>query len=69
MTLRVIPLGLAAASAEIEALTARLTAAHAALAAQVVEEQDRSGVGVAESGTSYAAGDGSAASSYLVAGG
>ena len=42
---------------------------HAAVAAQGVEEPGRSGVGVGESGTSYATGDAAAASSYLVAGG
>ena len=101
MTLRVVPEGLAAAGSAVEALTARLAAAHAAaaplttavvppavdavslqtaaglsahgaqhttMAAQGVEELGRSGVGVAESGTSYATGDAQAASSYLVAG-
>lgn len=102
MTLRVVPEGLAAASAGVEALTARLAAAqagaaplitavvppavdavslqsavalsvhggqHAAAAAQGVEELGRSGVGVAESGASYATGDAAAAaSSYLPAG-
>jgi PE family len=98
MTLRVVPEGLAAASASIEALTARLAAAHAgaaplitavvppaadpvslqsaagfsvrgcqhaAAAAQGVEELGRSGVGVGESGASYAAGDAAAAATYL----
>lgn len=102
MTLRVVPEGLAAASAAVEALTARLAAAHASaaplitavvppaadpvslesaagfsargsehatVAAQGVEELGRSGVGVGESGASYAAGDAAAASSYLIAGG
>jgi PE family len=97
MALRVVPEGLAAASAGIEALTARLAAAHAgaapaitavlppaadpvslqsaagfsvrgcmhaAAAAQGVEELGRSGVGVDESGASYAAGDAAAAASY-----
>ena len=101
MTLRVVPEGLAAAASSVEALTARLRAAHAAaaplistvlppaidavsvqtaaglsahgaehsaLAAHGVEELGRSGVGVGESATSYAAGDASAAGSYLVAG-
>ncbi|MGV0790648.1 PE family protein [Mycolicibacterium sp. XJ1819] len=101
MTLRVVPEGLAAASAATEALTARLAAAHAAaapligtvvppavdavslrtavglsahgvqhnsVAAQGVEELGRSGVGVGESGTSYAAGDAMIAGSYLAAG-
>jgi hypothetical protein len=101
MTLRVVPEGLAAASTAVEALTARLAAAHAAaaplvstvvppavdavslqtaaglsahgtqhntVAASSVEELGRSGVGVGESGASYAAGDAMAASSYLVAG-
>jgi PE family len=98
MTLRVLPEGLAAASASIEALTARLAAAHtgaapvitavvppaadpvslqsaaafsmrggehALAAAQGVAELGRSGIGVGESGASYAAGDAAAASSYL----
>ena len=102
MTLRVVPEGLAAASAAVEALTARLAAAHsgaaplitavvppatdpaslqsaagfsaagtayAAVAAQGVEELGRSGVGVCESGASYATGDAAAASSYLIVGG
>jgi hypothetical protein len=41
---------------------------HAAVAAQGTEELARSGVGVAEGGASYAAGDAAAASSYLPAG-
>ena len=98
MTLRVVPEGLAGASAAIEALTARLAAAnagaaplitvvvppaadpvslqtaagfsaqgteHTAVAAEGVEELGRAGVGVGESGASYAAGDAAAASSYL----
>ena len=102
MSLRVVPEGLAGASAAIEALPARLLAAHAgavplitavmppaadpvslqsaagfsvrggehaALAAQGAEELGRSGVGVGESGASYAAGDAAAASSYFIAGG
>jgi hypothetical protein len=97
MTLRVVPEGLAAASARIEAMTARLAAAqagsapliagvvpaaadpvslqtaagfsllgsqHTAAGAQGAEELGRSGVGVAESGVSYTAGDAAAASSY-----
>lgn len=101
MTLRVVPEGLTAAGAAVEALTARLAAAHAAaaplvtavtppavdavslqtavglsahgtehttLAAHAVEELGRSGVGVGESGASYAAGDAMAASSYVIAG-
>jgi hypothetical protein len=97
MTLRVVPEGLAAASARIEALTARLAAAqagsapmittvipaaadpvslqtaagfsllggqHAAAGEQGAEELGRSGVGVAESGASYAARDAAAAASY-----
>jgi hypothetical protein len=100
MTLRVVPEGLTAASAAVEALTARMAAAHAAaaplvtavippaadtvsistatgfsahasqhqaMAAQGVEELGRSGVGVGESGVSYATGDALAASSYLIA--
>jgi len=98
MALRVVPEGLASAGAGIEALTARLAAAHAGAAplitavvppaadpvslqsaaafsirggehalaaAQGVTELARSGVGVDESGASYAAGDAAAASSYL----
>lgn len=101
MTLRVVPEGLIAAGAAVEALTARLAAAHAAaaplvtavvppgadavslqtsasmsahgaqhntMAALGVEELGRSGVGIGESGTSYATGDAMAASSYLIAG-
>ena len=97
MTLRVVPEGLAAASARIEAITAQLASAqagsaplitavmppaadpvslqtavafslrggqHAAIAAQGGEELGRSGVGVAESGASYAARDAAAAASY-----
>lgn len=97
MTLRVVPEGLAGASAAIEALTARLAAAnagaaplitavvppaadpvslqsaaglsirgcaHEAVAAQGVEELGRSGIGVGESGASYATGDAAAAASY-----
>ena len=100
MTLRVVPEGLAAASAAVEALTARLASAHAgavpvitavvppaadpvslqsaaafnihgvahaAVAAQGTDELGRSGVGVDESGISYATGDAVAASSYLIA--
>ncbi len=100
MTLRVVPEGLAAASAAVESLTARLAAAHAAaaplitavtppaadpvslqtavgfsaqgaehaaVAAHGVAELGRSGVGVGESGASYATGDAQAASTYLIA--
>jgi hypothetical protein len=100
MTLRVVPEGLTAASAQVEALTARLAAAHAAaaptitavlppaadpvslqtavafsahgsqhnvIAAQGTEELGRAGIGVGESGTSYATGDAMAAVSYSVA--
>ena len=102
MTLRVVPEGLAAAGATVEALTARLAAAHAAaaplitavappaadpvslqlaggfsaqgqehaaVAAQGVDDLGRSGVGVCQSGISYASGDAAAASSYGIAGG
>lgn len=102
MTLRVVPEGLAAASAAVEALSARLAATHAAaaplvtavippaadavslqtavgfsahgnehaaMASQGIEELGRSGMGVGQSGTSYATGDAQAASSYLIAGG
>jgi hypothetical protein len=97
MALQVVPEGLAAAGAAVEALTARLATAHAAagalvtavlpcaadavslqtatgfsaagdehvtVAAQGVEELGRSGVGLGESGISYATGDATAASSY-----
>jgi PE family len=100
MTLRVVPEGLAAAGAAVEALAARMAAAQAAgaplvtavmppaadavsletaagfsahaaqhqvMAAHGVEELGRSGVGVGESGVSYATGDALAASSYLIA--
>jgi hypothetical protein len=102
MKLPVVPEGLAAASAGVEALTARLAAVHAgaaplitavappagdpvslqsaaalsihgsehtAVAAQSVEELGRSGVGVAESGASYATGDAAAAALYVGVGG
>ena len=101
MTLRVVPEGLTAAGSAVEALTARLAAAHAAaaplvstvlppaadpvslqtavgfsahgtehttVATEAVTELGRSGVGVGQSGTSYATGDAAAASSYLIAG-
>jgi hypothetical protein len=101
MTLRVVPEGLAAAGSAVEALTARLAAAHAAaapllstvlppaadpvslqtavgfsahgtehttVATEAVTELGRSGVGVGQSGISYATGDAAAASSYLIAG-
>jgi hypothetical protein len=42
-------------------------AEHNAVAAHGVEELGRSGVGVGESGASYATGDAMAASSYLIA--
>jgi hypothetical protein len=97
MTLRVVPEDLAAASARIEVLTARLASAqagsaplitavipaaadpvslqtaagfsllggqHTVAAEQGAEELGRSGVGVAESGASYAARDAAAAASY-----
>lgn len=98
MTLRVVPEGLASASAAVEAITARLAAAHAgaapaitavvpsaadpvslqtaagfsaqgaeheAVATQGVEELGRAGLGVGESGASYAAGDAAAAGTYV----
>lgn len=101
MFLRVVPEGLAAASSAVEALTARLAAAHAAAtpvisavvppaadavsittavglsargaqhnatAALGVEELGRAGIGVGQSGVSYAVGDAAAAASYAVAG-
>jgi hypothetical protein len=101
MTLRVVPEGLTAAGSAVEALTARLAAAHAAaaplvstvlppaadpvslqtavgfsshgtehvaVATEAVTELGRSGVGVGQSGVSYATGDAAAASSYLIAG-
>ncbi|MGU3498519.1 PE family protein [Mycobacterium sp. C31M] len=40
---------------------------HSAVAALAVEELGRAGMGVAQSGTSYATGDALAASSYLIA--
>lgn len=43
-------------------------AQHNTMAALGVEELERSGVGVGESGASYATGDAMAASSYLIAG-
>jgi hypothetical protein len=97
MTLRVVPEGLAAASASIAALTARLAGAqagaaplitavmspaadpvslqtatglsarggeHAAMVAAGAEELGRAGVGVGESGATYAAGDAAATASY-----
>jgi PE family len=100
MTLRVVPEGLTAAGAAVEALAARLAAANAAaaplvtavippaadavslqtatgfsahasaqqaVAAQGVEELGRSGVGVGDSGVSYATGDAMAASAYMIA--
>ena len=100
MTLRVVPEGLAGASAAIEALTARLAAANAGAAplitavvppaadpvslqnaagfsmrgdehaavAQGAEEFGRAGIGVGDSGASYAARDAAAASSYDLGG-
>jgi hypothetical protein len=76
MTLQVVPEGLASASAAVEAITARLAPAcaagfsaqgteHAAVAAEGVEELGRAGVGVGESGVSYAVGDAAAAATYL----
>jgi hypothetical protein len=98
MTLRVVPEGLAAACAGVEALTARLTAAHTVAAplitavappavdpvslqcaaefsargglhtgaaTQGVQELGRAGIGVGESGISYAGGDAAASSLYL----
>jgi hypothetical protein len=100
MTLRVVPEGLTAASAAVEALTARLASAHAAaaplittvlppaadpvslqtaaglsagggrheaIAAQGVQELGRSGIGVGQSGASYASGDAMNASAYMIA--
>ncbi|ANW66741.1 cell motility protein [Mycobacterium sp. djl-10] len=100
MTLRVVPEAMLAASAAVEALTARLAAAHTAaapaitavipaaadpvslqtaagfgaqgaehttVAAQGIAELGRSGLGVGDSGTSYATGDAQAAGAYLIA--
>ena len=100
MTLQVLPEGLIAVSAAVEALTARLAAAqaavaplvtavvppavdpvslhtaagfsalggeHAAVAAQGVGELGRAGAGLAESASSYSAGDAAAAASYVLA--
>jgi hypothetical protein len=97
MTMRVVPEGLAAASAAIEALTGRLAAAnagaaplitvvgppaadpvslqnaagfsvrggeHSAAVAQGAEELGRAGIGVGDSGASYAARDAAVAASY-----
>ncbi|WP_134428209.1 PE family protein [Mycobacterium ulcerans] len=97
MVLWVVPEGLVATSAAVEALTARLAAANAALAPLItavvppaadpvsleaaigfsahgvehvavttegIEELGRSGVGVGESGLSYASGDAAAALTY-----
>lgn len=102
VSLRVVPEGLSATSAAVEALTARLAAAeagasplisavlppaadpvslqtavgfsahgaeHSVMGAQGVAELGRAGVGTGESAVSYATGDASAASSYLIAGG
>jgi hypothetical protein len=41
---------------------------HTAVATEAVTELGRSGVGVGQSGASYATGDAAAASSYLIAG-
>ena len=77
MASRVSPEGFAAAGASVAALTARLAAAHVGAAplitvvvpaaAQAADELGRAGVGVGESGASYATGD--AAASYLIVGG
>jgi hypothetical protein len=100
MTLRVVPEGLAAACVGVEALTARLAAAHAvaapliaavvppaadavslqsaaelshrgglhvAVAARGADELGRAGIGVGESGSSYASGDAANSSHYLAA--
>ncbi|MCX2933421.1 PE domain-containing protein [Mycobacterium sp. CVI_P3] len=97
MTLEVVPEGLAAASAAVDALSARLAATHAAAApliaavvppagdavslnaaltcgakgsahtaaaAEGVLELARAGMGVAQSGASYAAGDLQGAATY-----
>jgi hypothetical protein len=97
MTLRVVPEGLATACAGVEALTARLAAAHAAaaplitvvvppaadpvslqsaaefsargglhaaVAAHGAEELGRAGIGVGESGVSYASGDAAGSALY-----
>jgi PE family len=102
VTLRVVPEGLAAISAAVEAITARLAAVdlaagpvismvlppgadpvsvqaalqfsaagaqHETLVARGVEVLGRAGVGVAQAGANYAAGDAAAASAYVGAGG
>lgn len=102
MTLRVVPEGLAATAAEVEALTARLAAAHTGAAAMTtavvapavdpvslqnaaalnahaaqhntmavagVANLGRAGLGVGQSGISYATGDAEAATVYLLTGG
>lgn len=100
MTLRVVPEGLAATAAAVEALTARLAAAHTSAAALTttvvapaadpvslqnaltlsahgaqhntmatrgVANLGRAGLGVGQSGISYATGDADAATAYLLA--
>lgn len=64
----VIPAGADAVSLQTAAAMSAHGGQHNAVAAQGVEELGRSGVGVGESGTNYAAADAMAASSYLVAG-
>ncbi|MGB6206099.1 MAG: PE family protein [Mycobacterium sp.] len=102
MVLRVVPEGLAATSAAVEAIAAQLATAHAEAAPTIsavvppaadpvsiqaaamfsvrasqhataatcgVEVLGRAGVGVAQAGASYAAGDEAAASTFVAPGG
>lgn len=63
----VIPPAVDAVSLQTAATLSAHGTRHSAVAAQGVEELGRSGVGVGESGTSYAAGDAQAAVTYLAA--
>lgn len=65
----VVPPAVDAVSLQTAAGLSAYGVQHNTVAADGVEELGRSGVGVGESGTSYAAGDAMAASTYLVAGG
>lgn len=69
MTTAVVPPAADAVSLQTAASLSAHANEHAVIAAQGVEELGRSGLGVGESGSSYAVGDAMAASSYLVAGG
>ncbi|GAT10750.1 PE family protein [Mycolicibacterium novocastrense] len=65
----VIPPAVDAVSIQTAVSLSAHGAQHNTMAALGVEELGRSGVGVGQSGTSYATGDAAAAASYLVAGG